>query len=396
MIHRLLISFSLLSLLGLLALPIFPLQAEPLPSPAPSVSPDQPSPLPLPTATPTPEAEPTPSASPTPLPPRLSTRELINGLSPEDVSHAIETLQKDFLDPTKTDAVAVQRATLEGLVRQLSPGAAVRDAAHNSIRSDDTPFLAEILDSHIAYIRLGVLSADSLAQFDATLAGSDSKAIDAIILDLRGVPPGGSFEIAADFARRLCTKGKLLFSLQKPIAKQERIFTSNQDPTFQGVLIVLTDPNTSGPAEALAGTLRLNSGAMIIGTDTTGEAVEFRELPLGKKAVLQIAIAQVILPETGPIFPDGIKPDIAISLPAAIQEYIFHESTESGVSQFVFESARRHMNEASLVANRNPEIDAARSAMENKDRPPKIRDTVLQRAVDLVTAINFYRARPQP
>lgn len=373
-------------LLGLLATTLPVQSADPSPSATPSASPT----LPARTQpTPAPEAK----ASPTPVPAQRTTRALINGLTVEDVTKAIQTLQKNFLDPAKTNAEAIQRATLEGLVRQLAPGVSLRDTNHPRSSLGHPPFLAEILDSHIAYIRLGALTSDSLAQFDATLSGFDPKTITAVILDLRGVPAGGSFETAADFARRFCPKGKLLFSLQKPSAKQERIFTSNQDPAFHGVLVVLTDAETAGPAEALAGTLRLNAGAMIIGADTTGEAVEFEEIPLGKDAIFRVAVAQVILPESGPIFPDGIKPDVAISLPENIQSQIFALSTKSGVSQFVFESSRTHMNEASLVANVNPEIDVIRSAMEQRGQPSKIRDTVLQRAVDLVTAINFYRAK---
>jgi hypothetical protein len=44
------------------------------------------------------------------------------------------------------------------------------------------------------------------------------------------------------------------------------------------------------------------------------------------------------------------------------------------------------MNEAALVAGTNPEIESAR----DRSRP-SLRDTVLQRAMDLVTAINFYK-----
>ncbi|MFZ4683339.1 MAG: hypothetical protein ACOYMS_12610, partial [Terrimicrobiaceae bacterium] len=143
----------------------------------------------------------------------------------------------------------------------------------------------------------------------------------------------------------------------------------------------------------LAGTLRLNAGAMIIGSDTTGEAVEFAESPLGGDAVLRVAIAQVILPESGPIFPGGVKPDVAISLPRDVQEEIFRQSKEKGVSQFVFETERKRMSEASLVANMNPEIDSAQAAQRERGRAPQLRDTVLQRAVDLVTAINFYRTK---
>lgn len=356
------------------------LQAQ-QPSPAPTAPP---SPTPVPTATPAP--------SPVPAAPPQSLRETINGLKDEDVEKAIQTLKSGFLDPAKVEDKALQRAMLEGMIRRLSPGAEVTGNVKKAVAAE-SPFLAEILDAHIGYLRPGALNQNSLAQLDAALADFSGKTIDAVILDLRGVPPGGDFETAAEFARRFCAKGKLLFSIQKPSAKQERIFTSNQDPAFQGVIMVLTDADTSGAAEALAATLRLNAGAMIIGSDTTGEAVEFAEAQLGGGAVLRVAVAQVILPESGPLFPGGVKPDVAISLPREVQEQIFRDSKEKGVSQFVFESERRRMNEASLVANLNPEIDSAQNAQKERNRSPQLKDTVLQRAVDLVTAINFYKGR---
>lgn len=344
---------------------------------------------------PTPSPSPSPSASPSPTPsaPAQSTRQLINNLKDEDVEKALKALKEGFLDREKVEDKAVQRATLEGMIRRLAPGAYIIEESQKADAAPETPFLAEILDAHIGYLRVGALTKSSLAQLDSALESFSGKKIDAVILDLRGVPEGGDFEMAADFARRFCPKGKLLFSIQKPSAKQERIFTSNQDPAFHGVVMVLTDSNNAGAAEALAATLRLNVNAMIIGSDTTGEAVEFTEVPLGGGTIMRVAVAQIILPETGPIFPGGVKPDVAISLPGEVQEQIFRESKEKGVSQFVFETERRRMNEASLVANLNPEIDTVQLAQRDRNKSPQLRDTVLQRAVDLVTAINFYNAK---
>jgi hypothetical protein len=353
----------------------------------------QPSPSPSPT--PEPSESPSPTPSPSPSPPLRTMRELIDGLKDEDVEKALQTVKELFFDGSKVDDKEMKRATLEGLVKRLSPGAAIVSASTKSSPRPLTPFLAEILDSHIAYFRLGALTKDTLAQFDAALASFAQKEIDAVILDLRGLLDAGDYETAAEFARRFCAKGKLLFSIQKPSAKQERIFTSNQDPAFQGVVVILTDSETSGAAEALAGTLRLNAGAMIIGSETTGQAVEFAEAPIGGSAVLRVAVAQVILPNSGMIFPDGVKPDVSISLPREVREQLFRESKEKGVSQFVFDPERRRMNEASLVANLNPEIETVQAAQRDRGKAPQLRDTVLQRAVDLVTAINFYKAKKQ-
>lgn len=313
------------------------------------------------------------------------------------MAKALLALKENFLEPAKADDKAVQRAALEGIIRRLSPGVSIVDAsAKNAPKPPEFPFLAEILDSHIGYLRLGSLTRDNLVQLDTTLASFAGKKIDAVILDLRGMPEGGDYETAADFARRFVAKGKLLYSVQKPSAKQERMYTSNQDPAFEGVLVVLTDARTSGAAEALAGTLRLNANAMIIGAQTVGATLEYSDVNLGNDTVLRVAVSQVLLPDSVSIFPDGIKPDVAIAIPREVQEQIFRESKEKGVSQFVFETERRHMNEAALNNNTNPEIDSAQMLQRDRGKAPQVRDTVLQRAVDLVTAIDFYQAKKKP
>jgi len=353
------------------------------------------SPTPAPTATASPAPSATPAESPTPSPtpiPVQTLRQKVDTLKDDDVSKAVDAIKRQFLNGDKTTDAAMQRALLEGLLRRLDPGAELIDSRQQQ-QDEGTPFLAEILDDHIGYIRLGSMEAGVLPQMDAVLTGFDPKKVDAVILDLREAAHGGSYEVAADIARRFCPKGKLLFTVQKPSAKQERIFTSNQDPAFQGVIVVLTDADTSGPAEALAATLRQNAGAMIIGAPTKGGAAEFYDNELAGNLILRVAIAQVIVPETGPIFPGGVKPDVAIALPADVQAQIFRESKEKGVSMFVYDVERKRLNEAALVANTNPEIDSVQTIQRERGKGNPLRDGVLQRAVDLVTAINFYKAK---
>lgn len=334
------------------------------------------------------EPPPQPPA-PEPTPPQ-TLREAVNSLDPAQMQKAMEALQSNFLDPAALDEPSRQRALVEGMIRRLSPGAALVPSTPPPQAGEPVPFLAEILDGRAGYMRMGTLNAATLSQLDVALASFVEKKLPAVILDLRGVPAGGEFEMAADFARRFCPKGKILFTIQKPSAKQERILTSNQNPAFEGIVVVLTDGHTSGAAEALAATLRLNARAMIVGSDTSGEAVEFAEVALGGGHVLRIAVSQIVLPGTGPLFPHGVKPDVAIALPGDVQTEIFAASRENGVSQFVFDTERPRINEASLIANTNPEIEGEAAAQKERNTSP-LRDSVLQRAMDLVTAIAFYK-----
>jgi len=317
--------------------------------------------------------------------PPASLRETVNGLEPAQIDKAIEGLQSHFLSPQALDEVSKQKALLEGLLRRLAPGADIISTGKVPAETKPVPFLAEILDDRAGYLRLGNLDASTLAQLDTALASFSEKKLPAVILDLRSVSGGTGLDEAADFARRFAPNGKILFTIQKPSAKQERILTSNQSPAYQGVLVVLTDGNTSGAAEILAATLRFNAGAMIIGSDTAGEAVEFSEIPLGGGKALRVAVSQAILPDKSTVFPIGVKPDVPVSLPPDDLAKIFEASRDKGVSQFVFEGGRPRMNEAALIANTNPEIEGSR----DPEDPPLL-DTVLQRAMDLVTAITFY------
>lgn len=321
--------------------------------------------------------------SPTPTP---TLRETVDSLDESQIQKAIDALEANYLSPEALDNASRQRALLEGLLLRLGAGADLNQAGNAT--STPFPFLAEILDGRIGYIRPGAMSAAALKQTDSSLGNFADKSIPAVILDLRGIPGGTEFDIAADFARRFCPKGKILFTIEKPNAKQERILTADRESVFQGILVVLTDAGTSGAAEALAATLRANSSGMIVGAKTAGGAVEFSEFPIGGGKTIRLAISRVSLPGSGPIFPTGVKPDIEISLPAETQKKIFELTKEKGVSQFVFDTERPRMNEAALIANTNPEIS---STTESDDDSEPLRDTVLQRAVDLVTAISFYK-----
>jgi hypothetical protein len=329
-------------------------------------------------------AEPAPSPSPSPAP---TLRESIDALEAPQLQEALDVLQKNFLSSGEFDETARQRALLEGMAVRLAPGvlfvsgeAEPKPASH--------AFLAEILDEKAGYIRPGAIDSSALAQLDAALEKFSGKELPAVILDLRQLAGGSAFDTAAEFAKRFCPKGTILFTIQKPGARQERILTSDSEPHFKGIVVVLCDSGTSGAAEALAASLRANADAMVVGGPTAGQAVEFSDFALGGGRTLRVAVSRVAIPEAGPLFPGGVKPDILVDMDAATTEDIFRRSPTEGLGRFVFDLERPRMNEAALMANTNPEISGD---SESPAESEPLRDTALQRALDLVVAVVFYR-----
>ncbi len=253
------------------------------------------------------------------------------------------------------------------------------------------PFYSEIFEGHIGYLRLGDLNPVNLKELDKKLQEFGQKKIDAAIVDLRASSTGDLAE-AAEFAKRFCPKGKPLFSVRKPGARQDRQFTSDRDPAFQGLIVVLVDGDTSGGAEALAATLKLHDKALIIGQSTAGRAVEYSDQPLPSGKILRVASAEAVLPDGQPVFPAGVKPDLPVEMPETEKRQVFRQSAEKGMGPFVYETDRPHLNEAALMAGTNPELDIpdAQRRLRSRSAQP-LRDPVLQRALDVVTSLEIYQ-----
>ena len=325
-------------------------------------------------------------------PPYLRTQSLIESLSDADVQESISLLKANYLNPDALSEPEIQRATLAGIIARIAPGASVLQT-QTTETAPSVPVYSEILDSRIGYLRLGTFSKAMVDEMDAALKKLAGSALKFLVLDLRATPPSYDFNSAAEIAKRFCPKGELLFSIKKPGAKLERIFTSNRVPQFEGVLVVLVDREAAGAPEVVAAVLRGQARGLIIGETTMGQAVDYVDLPLHNGKVLRVAESVVLLPGNKPIFPQGVKPDLVVKMLPGEKNEIFKQSLEKGIGGFVFDKERPKMNEAALVAGINPELDAL-AAAQGKPTDPKVelRDPVLQRAVDFITTIKFYGA----
>jgi len=352
--------------------------------------------LPVPSSTPSPSSPPTPikSATPSSSPSTTpTTEELISSLGAADLQAAITLLKNNFTNPDAINETELNRATLQGLLIRMSRGVMLLPGQLPREGEPMNPFYSEIFDGHVGYLRLGTLASANLKAMDKKLEEFGSKKVDALIVDLRA-SAASDFAATAEFAKRFCPKGKLLFTLRKPAARQDRSFNSDRDPSFQGLLAVLTDGDTAGGAEALAGVLRLHDKALVIGQPTAGRAVEYSDLALPSGKILRVAVTEAVLPEGQSLFPDGVKPDLPVDMSMVEKRQIFQLSIEKGMGPFVFETERPHLNEAALLAGTNPELDAVEAQRRNRGREKQpARDPVLQRALDLVFSLAIYQKR---
>src|SRR5438093_3714659 len=336
-------------------------------------------------------ALPSPSPSGTP-----TMQELVDSLGPADLQAVITLLKNNFTNPDAITDTELNRATVEGLMIRLPHGMVLLPNKESAPMEASSALYSEVLGGHIGYLRLGSLNSANLQAMDKSLSNFAGKKVDALIVDLRSSEGTNDFAMATEFAKRFCPKGKPLFTLRKPAARQDRVFNSDRDPVFHGLVMVLADGDTAGSAEALAAALRLYDKALVIGQPTAGRAAEYSDLSLPGGKILRVAVAEMLSLEGRSLFPDGVKPDLPVEMRMADKRQIFQLSGEKGMGPFVYETGRPHMNEAALLAGTNPEVEAAEAAQQRRGRPSEkvpAHDPVSQRALDVVTSLEIYQKR---
>ena len=334
-------------------------------------------------------SSPSPSATPT-------AADLINSLGAADLQAAITLLKSNFTNSDAITETELNRATVQGLMTRLPNGVKLLPNPESSPPEAQNPLYSEILDGHIGYLRLGSLNNADLQTMDKSLSNFTGKKVDALVVDLRASSGTNDFAVAAEFAKRFCPKGKPLFTLRKPAARQDRVFNSDRDPAFRGLIMVLADGDTAGGAEAVAAALRGYDKALLVGQPSAGRAAEYSDLALPGGKILRVAVAEMVSPEGHSLFPDGIKPDLPVEMSIADKLQIFQLSGEKGMGPFVYQAGRPHMNEAALLAGTNPELEAVEAAQQRRGRAPEkppAHDPVLQRALDVVTSLEIYQKR---
>lgn len=321
---------------------------------------------------------------------------MVNSLGPADLQAVITLLKTNFTNPDAITDTELNRATVEGLIVRLPRGVMLLPAKENAPAEPPSVSYSEIIAGHIGYVRVGSLNAANLQALDKSLSNFAAKNLTAVVIDLRASQATTDFPLAAEFAKRFSPKGKTLFTLRKPTGRQDRVFNSDRDPAFRGLVMVLSDSDTVGAAEAIAAALRFYNKALVIGQTTAGRAAEYSDLSLPSGKILRVAVAEMVSPDGRPLFPDGIKPDLPVEMSMADKRQIFQLSDEKGMGPFVYDAGRPHMNEAALLAGTNPEVEAAEAAQQRRGRAPEkppAHDPVLQRALDVVTSLEVYQKR---
>jgi carboxyl-terminal processing protease len=132
-----------------------------------------------------------------------------------------------------------------------------------------------------------------------------------LVLDLRG-NPGGLFNSAVEVAEMFLPSGTIAFT-ESPIKKFKNAYKSQNPNAITMPLVVIVDGDTASAAEVLAGALKENGRATIVGTTTFGKGCIQCVLPLDTvPSGLKITVMKFFSPTNQPYSGRGVTPHVLV------------------------------------------------------------------------------------
>ncbi len=171
----------------------------------------------------------------------------------------------------------------------------------------------ELLDNQVGYIKINQFSDDTSSLTLKAVKELKDKGASKMLLDLRG-NPGGMLEAAVEVSNIWLPRGKMVVQ-EKQGQKVIHTEYSSGNGLLEGVkTVVLVNGGSASASEIVAGALRDNNAAKVIGEKSFGKgSVQQIEKLVGGSQV-KITVARWYRPNGQNIDKKGIEPDTVIKM----------------------------------------------------------------------------------
>ncbi|MEH6417917.1 S41 family peptidase [Pseudomonas sp. CGJS7] len=181
---------------------------------------------------------------------------------------------------------------------------------------------SRMLEPGYGYVRVSAFQADTAADFESQLEKLKTQAggkLRGLVIDLRS-NPGGLLTSAVQIADDLLESGKIV-STRGRIAISDAEFGATPGDRLDGApLVVLVDAGSASASEVLAGALRDNGRARVVGSRTFGKGSVQTVLPLDNGDSVKLTTARYYTPSGKSIQALGIVPDVVLRAPKPKQD----------------------------------------------------------------------------
>jgi carboxyl-terminal processing protease len=179
------------------------------------------------------------------------------------------------------------------------------------------------LDDGIRYVRIRDFQKNTLDSIIESLNNSPNNP-SGMIVDLRG-NPGGLLDQAERISDLFLASGVIVTTKVGNSAK--RYHANDKDRQYEGKVVVLVDSGSASASEILAGALKNNERAVVIGQRTFGKGSVQQIFDMTDGSALKLTIAQYLTPGDISIQDVGVTPDIVLHPVIITEDTVVFDTT---------------------------------------------------------------------
>ena len=257
------------------------------------------------------------------------------GIRPKDVIARIEeqsTVNMDLQDAV--DRLRGKPSTRVSLtVNRAGWPEAKKLQLQREIIAVETVPQSKLLDGGVGYVKLSQFSANTTRDLGAALAqlrASSGGGLKGLVLDLRG-NPGGLLEQAIQVSDLFLSQGVIVKTVGEGMRMHEvKEAQADRDDVVALPLVVLVNNSSASASEIVAGALKNNDRALVVGRQTFGKGsvqvlYDFSDArPGGEESALKLTIAQYLTPGDLSIQEVGVTPDVLLLPGRALKDAVNH------------------------------------------------------------------------
>lgn len=170
----------------------------------------------------------------------------------------------------------------------------------------------QLVEPGIGYLQVTGFQETTPLELERALTDLRLHGMRVLILDLRG-NSGGVFDVAVQVAQRFLAAG-VVVATQSPVAGQCRTYEAHTADPLAVPLVVLIDGDTASAAEVLAGALKENRRAILVGQPTYGKGSVQCVLRLDSApAGIRLTLAKFFSPLGHPYQGQGVAPHVFVA-----------------------------------------------------------------------------------
>ncbi|MBC7545185.1 MAG: S41 family peptidase, partial [Candidatus Sericytochromatia bacterium] len=239
------------------------------------------------------------------------------------------------IDTKVTKGLAVEEAVnlIRGksgttVILKMQRGEKVRDVPIVRGSIETKTVRARMIDKSVGYIRLAsFMSNEATNEMKKAVEDLKGKGLKALVLDLR-MNPGGLLPNAVDIGSMFIEKGAVVQIVDRNGVKQTQDVSGHPMLKNDIPMVVLIDGGSASASEILAGALKDQKRATLMGTRSFGKGLVQTVHPLQDGSGVAITTNKYLTPNGTDINHKGIEPDVLVELPKPKEGQVYTPETD--------------------------------------------------------------------